>query len=57
MKFEKRWMETFREAKNEYRAKALLFRDCETLRQCYVELAWKNRASQRECKIKMLQAA
>lgn len=57
MEFEKHWMGIFREAKNEYRAKALLCRDCETMRQCYVGLAWKNRASQRECKIKMLQAA
>ena len=57
MEFEKRWMETFREAKNEYREKAIRFRECDTMRRCYVELAWKNRASQRECKIKMLQVA
>lgn len=57
MAFEKCWMEIFREAKNEYREKAIRFRECDTMRQCYVELAWRNRASQRECKIKILQVA
>lgn len=53
--FETRWMNTFREAKNEYREKAVRFRGCDTLRRCYVELAWKNRDSQRECKVKIKQ--
>ena len=57
MEFETRWMGIFREAKNEYREKAIRFRECDTMRRCYVELAWKNRASQCECKIKMLQVA
>ncbi|WP_241622717.1 hypothetical protein [Rosenbergiella australiborealis] len=55
MGFYQSWMETFREAKNEYRQKAIRYRDCEILRPNYVELAWSNRASQRECRIKMQQ--
>ncbi|MGG6193014.1 hypothetical protein ACQV2B_02805 [Pantoea allii] len=57
MEFEKRWMGIFRDAKNEYREKATRYRDCECLRQCYLGLALKNRASQRECKLKMSQVA
>ncbi|WP_157665958.1 hypothetical protein [Tatumella citrea] len=50
-------MNTFREAKNEYREKAVTHRDLGSLRECYVGLAWKNRASQREGRIKLQQVA
>lgn len=35
-------------AAQEYRSKAAKYRDCEILRRCYVELAWKNRKQSRE---------
>lgn len=35
-------------AAQEYRAKAVKYRGDETLRRCYVELAWKNRKQSRE---------
>lgn len=57
MEFYQRWMNTFREAKNEYREKAVTHRDLGSLRECYVGLAWKNRASQREGRIKLQQVA
>lgn len=53
MSFHERWAITFREAKNEYRANARRYKDNPSLRRTYVELAWKNRASQAECAAKI----
>lgn len=32
----------------EYRLQAVKYRNCATLRRCYLELAWKNRRQARE---------
>ena len=41
-----------REAVLEYRQSAVRHRDSEVLRQCYLQLAWKNRRQAREYALK-----
>ena len=41
-----------RDAVAEYRAQAVKYRDCNVLRPCYLQLAWKNRRQAREYALK-----